>query len=148
MGAVKTAALPESSALNRFVQAGDFADCYCVPSERNVRHAAEQIVQFPPWVQVLMGLRKIVTAPFGLKNDVSEGVETIGFFPIELETDREIIAGFDDKHLNFRISILALEGVVYMSTWVRPHNLGGRIYLTTVMPFHILICRSALKRLA
>ena len=147
MRKVKRAVLPDSCEIYRYVQAGDFLDCYSVASKLSVRDAAEQIVQFPFWVQVLMNIRRIVTAPFGLKNDISEATEKIGPFPIESETDEEIVAGFDDKHLNFRISIAALQGNIYLATWVRTHNVGGRLYLAAVMPFHILICMSALNRI-
>ena len=61
---------------------------------------------------------------------------------------RKILAGFDDKHLNFRISIMAKTGKIYFATWVSPHNIGGELYLKAVMPFHVLICRNALKRVA
>jgi hypothetical protein len=35
---------------------------------------------------------------------------------------------------------------VFLATWVHPHNIGGRVYLTTILPFHILIARNALAR--
>ncbi len=35
-----------------------------------------------------------------------------------------------------------------MSTWVHPHNIWGRAYLAVVMPFHILISRAAVRRMA
>ncbi|WP_245581437.1 DUF2867 domain-containing protein [Octadecabacter arcticus] len=63
-----------------------------------------------------------------------------------IKNDRKVIAGFDDKHLNFRVSILLQDGQVSLSTWVSPHNLSGRLYLTAIMPFHIAIARTALSR--
>jgi hypothetical protein len=38
------------------------------------------------------------------------------------------------------------DGQVSLSTWVSPHNLSGRLYLTAIMPFHIEIARTALSR--
>ena len=35
-----------------------------------------------------------------------------------------------------------------VSTWVRPHNLAGQMYLALVWPFHWLISKVMLKRLA
>ncbi|MEM7636150.1 MAG: DUF2867 domain-containing protein, partial [Pseudomonadota bacterium] len=67
-------------------------------------------------------------------------------FPVETETARELIAGFNDKHLNFRVSVLSQDGRVFLATWVHPHNIGGRLYLKTILPFHILIARNALAR--
>lgn len=140
--------LPAQSSLNQYVGETDFMDCYSVKSSLGVRQAAEEIVNFPEWVEALMLLRKLVTLPFGLKNGAQAHVNNIGIFPIELETENEIVAGFDDKHLDFRVWIAALEGRVYMATWVRTHNIGGAMYLRLIMPFHILICKNALRRLS
>ncbi len=148
MATVKLAQVPETSGLHRYMKPGDFVDCYEVPSDLRLRAAAEIIIQYPAWVRMLMLLRRVVTTPFGLVNDATGPSDRLGMFPIESETDEEILAGFDDKHLNFRISIMAKDGMVYFATWVHPHNRGGTLYLNAVMPFHILICRNALRRVA
>lgn len=64
------------------------------------------------------------------------------------ETADEIVAGFNDWPLDFRISMRAENERAYLATWVHPHNAVGRIYLVTVMPFHILIIRNAMHRVA
>ena len=140
--------LPLSSALHARLQSGDFIDCYKVASATPVRAAAETITAFPGWARLLVAIRKIVTTPLGLINEAPEGRDIIGIFPVESETETEIVAGFNDKHLNFRVSVLSENGLVYLATWVRPHHWGGRIYLGTIMPFHILISRNALARVA
>lgn len=140
--------VPDDSELHRFIAPGDFVDCYRVASNLGVREAAEIIVQYPSWVEVLMILRKFVTMPFGLINEHANPSNTLGIFPIESETDEEILAGFDDRHLNFRISIIAKQGIVHFATWVHTHNFGGRLYLKLVTPFHIVICKNALHRVA
>ena len=145
---VKLTSLPESSALHRYVRPGDFVDCYSVVSDLTAREAAEVIVDFPAWVHALIQLRKTLTTPFGLIHHTYHQSNMIGMFPIELETDEEILAGFDDKHLNFRISIAAWDGMIFFATWVRPQNTGGELYLKAVMPFHIMICRNALSRVS
>jgi hypothetical protein len=63
------------------------------------------------------------------------------------ESEDEVILGIDDRHLDFRIGLIRHEGRIFMSTWVHPHNLWGRGYLATVMPFHILISRRAVARM-
>lgn len=146
MSNVSLVSLPKESALNAYVKPADFIDCYAVESSLSAREAAEQIVEYPAWVRSLMLLRRIVTEPFGLKNEIPTSEQSIGAFPIESETHEEIVAGFDDKHLNFRISIMVRNRRAFLATWVQPHNLGGQIYLATVMPFHILICKNALQR--
>ena len=137
---------PSQSAVLDRVSGNDFLDCYCIEAESTPRQASNVITDFPEWAVILLGIRRIVTTPFGLMNDVPEADDKIGAFPVETENEHELIAGFDDKHLNFRISVLSLDGKVYLATWVRPHNLAGRAYLSMIMPFHILIARNGLAR--
>ena len=83
--------VPNRSKLHHYVKRGDFVDCYSVVCDRPVREAAEIIIQYPGWVKALMLLRRVVTTPFGLVNDTGDqsAVTSIGFFPIESETDEE-----------------------------------------------------------
>ena len=140
--------LPASSQLHARVAPGDFLDCYTVEASLRPRQAAEIITDFPAWARGLLKLRGVVTAPFGLSNDGPPAVDKVGPFPVEIETPDELIAGFNDKHLNFRVSVMSLNGQVSLATWVHTHNLGGSVYLSGIMPFHILIARNALKRVA
>lgn len=145
---VKKTELLADSALRDRITEGDFVDCYQVASTLPCRKAAQIIVDFPAWAQPLLTLRKWVTAPFGLMHDGPPAQDKLGPFPVELETADELIAGFDDKHLDFRVSVMSKAGQIYLATWVHRHNIGGRIYLTVIMPFHVLIARNALKRVA
>lgn len=140
--------LPPESRLQDRIRAGDFLDCYRIEADMPARKAAEIITDFPVWADALVLLRKFVTAPFGLKQSGPEDLDRVGPFPIESETVSELIAGFDDKHLDFRVSVFSREGQVHLATWVHRHNLGGRLYLALIMPFHILIARDALTRVA
>ncbi len=148
MSDVRATELPDVSALHRFRTAGDFLDCYSVASDIGPRAAGDIITDFPGLAQFLLVIRRIITAPFGLDNDGPNVSDKIGIFPVESETETELIAGFDDKHLNFRVSVLQHDGRVSLATWVAPHNIGGRIYLGVIMPFHIAIARNALARVA
>ncbi|MEL7468037.1 MAG: DUF2867 domain-containing protein [Pseudomonadota bacterium] len=145
---VTTTDLPAQSLLSRHVGTGDFLDCYSVQSDLSPREAADIITAFPGWARALLVLRRWITAPFGLDNDGPDTADKVGIFPVEIDTAEELIAGFNDKHLNFRVSVQSHAGRVFLATWVHPHNLGGRIYLTLIMPFHILIARNALARVA
>ncbi len=140
--------LPASSRLNDFINADDFLDCYAVESSLSPRDAAEIALSFPWWVRCLMTLRNILVKPFGLTTEADDAREKLGIFPLDSETENELIAGFNDKHLEFRLSVLSHEGRIHLATWVKTHNLGGRLYLAAVMPFHIVIIRSALNRVA
>ncbi len=145
---VQSQALAPDSPLHSHCAAGDFLDCYSVRSDAALHDAAETITRFPAWAQFLVAIRGILVAPFGLKASGTSDGPMIGPFPITQETENEIIAGFDDRHLDFRVSIRAENGRVSLATWVHPHNFGGRAYLATIMPFHILIARNALTRVA
>lgn len=69
-------------------------------------------------------------------------------FPLTYDTENELNMGFDDSHLNFRITVMQDQGRVYMATWVHRNNWLGRVYLAAVMPFHILMSRSAVAQIA
>lgn len=138
--------LPSNSLLTDRIQQSDFVDCYAVESNLSPSQAANVITDFPDWARFLVKIRNNIASKFGLSSDTSEGPDKTGFFPIESETDQELIAGFNDKHLDFRISVMSKDGRVFLSTWVHPHNIGGKIYLKTILPFHVLIVRNALAR--
>ena len=146
MSKVIATTLPHTSLLTDRIQQSDFVDCYAVESQLSPRQAANIIADFPDWARFLVNIRNAVVSKFGLLEDVPGVSDKVGFFPVECETDQELIAGFNDKHLDFRISVLSKDGRVFLSTWVHPHNIGGRIYLNTILPFHILIVRNALTR--
>ncbi|MEM7544560.1 MAG: DUF2867 domain-containing protein [Pseudomonadota bacterium] len=144
---VTAADLPHDSRLHERFVAGDFMDCYAVASDLPPRAAADIITDFPGWARMLLRIRRVLTAPFGLSNDGPAAADKIGIFPVESDDAHEVIAGFNDAHLDFRVSVLSDQGRVFLATWVHPHNFGGRAYLAAIMPFHILIVRNALARL-
>lgn len=154
--------LPVSSRLNEYVSEGDFTDCIFAPNTQFGR-SAEQLTkrafgQMPSWVKRLMQLRNAIVAPFGLKTgDVGTDLDQmpdklavgdkIGVFRICYISGDEVILGEDDKHLDFRISVFKSDLGSVVSTWVRPHNIFGKTYLTIIMPFHRLITQHTAKRL-
>jgi hypothetical protein len=146
MNKVIATELPLQSLLGDRVNPTDFIDCYSVESDLSPRNAAEIITNFPGWARFLLKIRALVTAPFGLSNDGPPASDKVGVFPVETESSHEIIAGFNDKHLDFRVSVISQEGRVFLATWVHTNNIGGQIYLKAILPFHILISRNALAR--
>ena len=146
MSKVVETELPKNSLLTDRINKSDFIDCYSVQSNLSTRQAAEIITNFPGWASFLVKIRNAVVSKFGLLSDGPEASDKIGFFPVDSENDHELIAGFNDKHLDFRISVMSKDGRVFLSTWVHPHNIGGKIYLKTILPFHVLIVRNALTR--
>jgi hypothetical protein len=146
MKKVTITTLPLQSALNDRVKPTDFMDCYSVESDLSPRDAAEIITNFPAWARFLVKIRNVVTAPFGLSSDSPPAINKVGLFPVESESHYELIAGFNDKHLDFRVSVISENGRVFLATWVHTNNIGGQIYLKAILPFHILISRNALAR--
>ena len=66
--------------------------------------------------------------------------DTIGPWPIFALTQTELIAGRDNGHLDFRLSVLKeiIDGVpnVVISTICTVHNRYGKVYLFFIVPFH------------
>ena len=144
---VETIEYPQISALWHRRQKGDFLDGYRVKSSVRLSDAQNVGFQFPIWVKMLLSVRNQFMAIFGLKSGSGDSfVELLRSF--ELGNEAERVIGMNDKHLDFRISLLRDGGYIYMATWVRPHNMFGRAYLAMVLPFHIVICRNICARIA
>jgi hypothetical protein len=122
----------------------------------NARQAAERMIaQQPRWAEALVTLRNILVTPFGLKTsgaDTTAPREMVGIFPIVSERPDRLVAGFNDKHLDFRLVVdVAASGArrnVTATTLVLTHNWLGRTYLAIIMPFHRLIVRALLRQVA
>ena len=72
-----------------------------------------------------------------------------GIFSIFEISKREVIIGTNDKHLDFRVSLLADDSQkLFISTVVKFHNVFGRIYFFIVKHFHRLIVPAMIKRMA
>ncbi len=109
----------------------------------------------PRWVEALTSLRNLLVTPFGLKTSGESRTapsEMIGIFPIVSETPDRLVAGFNDKHLDFRVVVdVATSGAlrnVTATTLVLTHNRLGRTYLAIILPFHRLIVRTLLRQVA
>lgn len=144
----KSDKLPAHSNLWSHHSDGDFLDCYSCASTLPPQQAVELAFTMPGWVDGLLKLRNSLVKPLGLKTGIDNRDAGDAIFPITYESDSELLLGTNDSHLNFRIAVLQHEGRVYMSTWVHPHNWLGRAYLQVVMPFHVMICRGSIKRVA
>lgn len=119
----------------------------------------------PKWVEKLFALRNNIVAGLGLKTagDISdrkqklayftcEPNEQMGLFKVFAKTEHEVIFGEDDKHLDFRVSLLlqplendSTKKALTISTTVVFHNGLGRLYFLPVRPFHKLIVPVMLK---
>jgi Protein of unknown function (DUF2867) len=136
-----------------------YVDAFRIAVDGNAldaRRAAQlMMAKGPRWIAAMLNLRNMVVAPFGLKasgkgEPASGGM--IGIFPVISETPERLVAGFDDRHLDFRVVVdVAAAGAgqqVTATTLVLTHNLLGRTYLAIIMPFHRLIARTMLRQVA
>jgi hypothetical protein len=71
-----------------------------------------------------------------------------GGFPVVSRSTDEVVLGFDDRHLDFRIVAVVDGGFVTLTTVVRWHNAWGRAYLAAIMPFHRAIAARMLEGVA
>jgi hypothetical protein len=75
--------------------------------------------------------------------------DKIGPWPIFFIGGNEIVAGRNNRHMDFRLSVLkAADGEttsVVVSTICTVHNLFGKIYLFVIVPFHRSGVRSLMR---
>jgi len=140
----------------RWVEAAYFCDSYRFP----IRSRAETpigifhavLAHHPWWIKAALIIRNRLAALCGLAAPSSSAVlrpairesyrvgETIGVWPIFALTEAELVAGRDNKHLDFRLSVLKETGgampSAVISTVCVVHNVFGKIYLFLVVPFH------------
>ncbi|GEO85752.1 MULTISPECIES: DUF2867 domain-containing protein [Alphaproteobacteria] len=137
----------------------DWADRYAVNSPERAMpaiRAARLVLGEPPaWLRRLLELRNRLVAPFGLKPaEMKLGeADSVGAFPIISARGDQVVLGFNDKHLDFRIVVdVASAGEegsrIAVTTLVNRHNAFGRLYILAITPFHRLIVRTVLGRLA
>lgn len=153
---VETCALPAASALPGYLEAVSFTDSYSVDLDRpQMTMQGLYLALFahhPWWAKALLLLRTRIVSLFGIGGPTARQMasieikdsyvagEKIGLFTLIAQTEDEIIAGGEDKHLDFRVSVLRLRGEpsdrVVVTTVVKTHNCFGRIYLAIILPFH------------
>jgi len=136
-----------------------FADAFCIEvgdRDLDARRAAERMIaRQPRWAEALLTLRNLLVAPLGLKTSGANPDlprDMIGIFPVVSETPDRLVAGFNDRHLDFRIvvDVSAPDNSrrVTATTVVKTHNRLGRTYLAVIMPFHRLIVPALLRQVA
>lgn len=125
----------------------DWADAHAVayrpgmPTDPQVW--ADAAFRDPPrWVLGLLGLREALVGLVGIARGRSSSFDTVA------RREDEVLLGTDERHLDFRVSVLREPGRVVLSTVVRLHNARGRAYFALVKPVHPVIVRAMLTRAA
>lgn len=136
---------------NPALPAADWGDCFEIEIHNQQLTAIEAaelaLGRVPGWIRALMRLRNYVVSFMGLKPAPDTALpadQQIGTFPLVSKTERRVVLGLDDYHLDFRIVIdvrpsAAGGTIVATSTLVKRKNALGWIYLALVKPFHKII---------
>ncbi len=154
---------PRRSRIADWYDKADLLDSYAaaLPADydTDIRAIGQAILGHPTlWFKTLLLIRDSVVRRFGLKTtgdllQSNDGGDRIDFFPVLSSYDDELILGEDDRHLDFRLSLLVQRVIgspdlVFATTVVRCHNRLGRAYLAAIVPFHGMVIRSNLRRAA
>ena len=164
---VTPVSLPQESRIATAYSSVDLADAYAIELPAGTSTNPEQLARFifshqPAWISGLVAVRDAIVGGLGLKT--ARQLQSIGamnpasrvaFLRIYGATPTEIVLGEDDKHLDFRLSVLCSgrpspesRGRLTMSTVVHCHNRFGRFYLRLIAPFHRLVVQASLRRAA
>ena len=106
----------------------------------------------PGWIKAVLIMRNCIAGWCGLAVPSAASIlhpaprahyavgDVIGPWPIYVLTEHELVAGRDNRHLDFRLSVLREmhDGgpSVVVSTICSVHNVAGKIYLFFIVPFH------------
>jgi hypothetical protein len=153
---------PPESVVANWYENSSLLDSYCIdldaseqPSMREL--ATRTLVNPPAWQKSLIALRDAIVTPFGIKTSGTvrtsqDSLGRIDFFPVHWEGKDEIVLGTDDRHLDFRLSLLRRHSpagaLLIATTVVHIHNALGFTYLNAIRPFHHLVVRANLGRCA
>jgi hypothetical protein len=147
---VKRCAVPAGSLVERAFERVDYADAYEAPLGPNASRDVDAFTRRmlssrPAWLNALMKTRDALAGAVGLEQvTVATGRSGFGFFELFARTGDELMLGKDDRHLDFRLSVLLRDSRAVLSTVVRFHGALGRAYFAPVKPFHRIIVRRLL----
>ena len=149
--------VPGHSALGKdLIERADFRDSYRAPLSRSDLSVVEIFFAIfarrPGWMNLMLIARNKAAALAGLKVPTTSEImnmkqrdryfigEKIGPWPIFLLSSDELVAGRDNKHMDFRLSIMKVhDGArpsVVVSTLCMVHNKLGQYYLSSIIPIH------------
>ena len=164
---VRSVPLPQESALARAYASMNLADAYSIELPPGASTNPEVLARFifahqASWISRLMAVRDALVASFGLKTarhlaslEAESGAGRLDIFKIYSQSPTEIVIGEDDKHLDFRLSVLCsgssspgAKRQLTLSTVVHCHNRLGRLYILLIAPFHRAVVQSSLRSAA
>jgi hypothetical protein len=149
--------VPPGSMLSREpMQHAYFRDSYRMPLRRGELGIVDIFfaifAHHPAWMKLLLIVRNKVASLAGLDAPSASEIlhveikdryvvgEKIGVWLIFWLGEDEVVAGRNNKHMDFRLSVLKVpdgDGTsVVVSTICSVHNLSGKLYLFFIIPFH------------
>ena len=149
--------IPLASVLDRqVIKAAYFRDSYIAPLKRPDASVVDIFFAIfghhPVWIKALLIVSNQVAKLCGLEVPTVADIlltkiqshyavgDTIGPWPIFSLSQTELVAGRNNKHLDFRLSVLKIvenqNANVVISTICSVHNVYGKIYLFFIVPFH------------
>ncbi len=159
---------PKQSIINKSFGKTNYKDIYCISIENSQDYSIDYLTglfftSMPDWIKILHSFRNFLVQFFGLQGgDIDKlkkpdksvhfaiGSEAV-IFRVSDRNENEIVMAENDKHLNFRTSLM-IERIndtdiinFYSSTIVHYNNIWGKLYFLPVKPFHKLIIRTMLK---
>ena len=149
--------VPSASMLDRdFVQGAYFRDAWRAPLSRGETGIVDVFfaifAHHPMWMKRLLIVRNRLASWAGLDAPAASEIlhveireryvvgDKIGVWPIFSLGPDEVVAGRNNRHLDFRLSVMKVPcsggTSVVVSTLCTVHNLPGKVYLFFVAPFH------------
>ena len=149
--------VPTVSVLDReLIDNADFRDSYRVPLSRNDLSITDiffaVFAHLPFWSKIVLIIRNKAASLVGLEAPTAADIlnikvrdryavgEKIGVWPIFFLNENELVAGRDNKHMDFRLSVLKMPDddatSVVISTVCTVRNVFGRYYLSAIVLFH------------
>ncbi|MFA8344104.1 MAG: DUF2867 domain-containing protein [Rhodothermaceae bacterium] len=163
MSKIKFSAVPpEKSLVTKDFENYNYCDLFTVETKLDdtVDNITSKIFKLPGWIVFLLVLRNSIVKIFGLKTGGKKDLQFLDYYPVGSRAvvftvinrnENEIVMAENDKHLNFRASVLlekdSEKTLVHLTTLVKFNNFGGKLYFTIIKPFHKVIIKSVLKRI-
>ncbi|QNA90251.1 DUF2867 domain-containing protein [Massilia sp. Dwa41.01b] len=159
--AVAAVPLPAQSGVTGVYETVHLADAFSIRLPQGAARDPDVLARFlfaqqPAWVGMLMRIRDTIVGRLGLKTgkhlatlESTARAGRVGIFKVYSTSDTEIVVGEDDRHLDFRVSVLCSGSAtpqLTVSTVVHCHNLLGRVYLFVIAPFHRMVVKASLRR--
>ena len=156
--------IPENSIISKDFKETHYCDSFLIMKQTNdnLDKITTDIFKTPKWADILMSIRNTIVKIVGLKGGgYKKDINISDYYPIGSKAvyftvidrnENEIVMAENDKHLNFRVSVMinrqGNEVAIYLTTIVKFNNAVGRLYFLPVKPFHRIICISLLNRIS